>query len=149
MPDGASVVILIEFCNKPIGNVGVAVVESHSLKSLCGVTFDKSSIIFSKTVNQSVDRCTLASNTQLPFSTPSLNAYAAISYYPYPSATIDKRSWYLHSFAKLISIAVGSVPYDNIKMRGVVGEASNSAYFRSNAGGTVKLYNGVFKLFFT
>jgi hypothetical protein len=64
IPEGASVVILIEFYNNPTGKVLVGVVDSQSLKSLCGGCLPKSSIIFSNDINQSVDKCTFANSTQ-------------------------------------------------------------------------------------
>lgn len=149
IPDGASVVILIDPYNKPIGNVGVANVDSHNLKSLCGLVLLRSSIIFSRVISHSGHKWTLANKTQLPFKTPSLNFSVATFSYPYPKAITVNLSLNLHSLAKLMRVAVGSVPCDKININGVVGEESRSTFFKSNVGGTVKLYWAVFKLFLT
>lgn len=151
IPLGASVVILIEFYSKPIGNFGVANVLNQSLKSLCGGVWltVRSSIIFSSVMSQSVLKWTFANITHLPDLTPSMKAFVAISYWPCPKATDRRRSPILQSLANYWRIAVGSVPCDRMKMIGVVGAESSSACFRSNGGGAVKLYCPVLRLFLT
>mmetsp|Transcript_31428 Transcript_31428/g.79731 ORF Transcript_31428/g.79731 Transcript_31428/m.79731 type:complete len:273 (+) Transcript_31428:168-986(+) len=142
MPTGASLVILIDICRRPMGMPGCGSAVTHTLNSEW--TSSSLTMFCSSSIRYLRPRCVFWRSTQPPDATEVVMYRRATISCPCPIDT-ESTSFFLF-FASCVTISVGSDPGVRMKMKGTLSGASTRSHtswcVASRLRGKVSVYLG-------